>query len=156
MKKGERMEKVYRLVKDSHRVRTLHVGNARLPLVLSGDSSVPHPGIAIATTLLLEHFAGEHDAEVKARLLARPVSLYLQRFGDEWEITEAQLNDIIMCAFVEYRSVVESAREAYAIELVSGCRRDTLRSEQGMHNKTGPFIKLRPKWDKLSNAEHSK
>lgn len=119
--------KTYRLVYDSHRQRTLHVGNARLPLVITGDSSIPYTSISVAMAILLDHFEGEIDAEIKARLLARPVSLYLHRLGEEWEITEYMLNDYLMLTFVEFKTIVEDAKEAYAVELISGVRRDTLR-----------------------------
>jgi hypothetical protein len=119
--------KAYRLVKDSHRNRTLHTGSTRLPLVITSDSHVPYPGISVAFTMLLHHFEGEAEAEVKARLLARPVALALRRLGDEWTLTEAGLNDLIMLTMVQFKTAVDEAQCDYAVELLSSCRRDTLR-----------------------------
>ena len=117
---------------DNSRHRTLFVitkpaKKVRLPLPLNFDQRCHWPSLTIATALLLDHFAQEHDCELKARVLARAIVPAINRLGDCWTITEETLNDWIMSALVDARRAVEDCD--VIIDEIIGQRRDTLRHE---------------------------
>jgi hypothetical protein len=124
--------KTYRLSRDANHAYTLLVVNSgyvRLPMLISSDQRPAWPMLTVAMTLLLDYFDGEEQAELKATLMARALVHFLNRLGDTWTITEAELNNAVMTVLVTGKTVIDEVAEDICIEHVTGERRDTLRQE---------------------------
>ncbi len=122
--------KTYRLTRDARDACILHVFDgrtARLPMLIGSDLRPAWPMLTVATTLLLDYFEGEEQAEFKAQLMARALVHYLNRLGEEWTLTEAQFNDAVMSILVSGKTTIDDTANDLCIEYLGGRCRDTLR-----------------------------
>ena len=94
----------------------------------------------VATSMLLDYFAGEADAECKAWLLRRALGRKLSQIGAKklreygtknWTLTEGELSEMVADILVEAKSV-QTAAQQYAEEVIVleaiGQRRNTVRA----------------------------
>ena len=122
--------KTYRLTRDARHGFTLHITGdktARLPMLVTSDQYPAWPMLTVATTLLLDYFDAEEQAEFKAQLLARALVHYLNRLGEEWTLTEGQLSDTVMSILVSGKTTIDDTANDLCIEYLGGQRRDILR-----------------------------
>ena len=90
--------KTYILTLDRSQTYTLHVMGEKFrpPMLITSDLYPAWPMLTVAVTLLLDYFEGEEQAEFKAQLMARAFVRFLNRLGEEWALTEDQLNEAVM------------------------------------------------------------
>lgn len=122
--------RTYRLTRDASQAYTLHVidgTKSRLPIVIASDQRPSWPMMNVAMTLLLDYFDGEEDAEIKTVLMSRALVQFLNKLGEEWTLTQAELNDAVMDILVSLKMTVDETAHGVCVEYVAGCRRDTLR-----------------------------
>lgn len=123
--------KTYILTRDRSHAYTLHVMGEqfRMPLLFTCDQYPAWPLLTVAVTLLLDYFDGEEQAEFKAQLLARALVRFLSRLGDEWALTEQQLNEAVMTILISGRTAIVDAANDVCMEYLSAHRRETVRPE---------------------------
>ena len=123
--------KTYILARDRSHASTLHVmgGEFRMPILFASDQYPASPMLTVAVTLLLDYFEGEEEAEFKAQLLARALVRFLSRLGEEWMLTEEQLNEAVMTILVSGNAAIVDAANDVCMEYLVGHRRELLRSE---------------------------
>jgi len=114
--------KTYILTRDRCRVCTLHVMGEqfRMPMLITSDQAPQWPMLTVAVSLLLDYFDGEDEAEFKAQLLAGALVRFLNRLGDEWALTEAQLNEAVMTILVSGQAAIADAANDVCIEYLGG------------------------------------
>ena len=94
----------------------------------------------VATSMLLDYFDGEKDAECKSWLLRRALASKLSRIGAKrlnalgtknWTLTEAELSEMVADILVDAKSL-QIAAQQYADDVIIleaiGQRRDTVRA----------------------------
>lgn len=121
--------KTYILTRDRGHGCTLHVMGEtfRLPMLITSDQYPAWPMLTVAVTLLLDYFEGEEQAEFKAQLLAEALMRFLNRLGEEWSLTEDQLNEAVMTILVSGKAAIVDAANDVCIEYLGGHPRDTVR-----------------------------
>lgn len=121
--------KTYILTRDRGHAYTLYVMGEkfRLPMCVSSDQYPAWPMLTVAVALLLDYFDGEEQAEFKAQLLATALVRFLNRLGEEWALTEDQLNDAVMTILVSGKAAIVDAANDVCIEYLGGHRQDTVR-----------------------------
>ena len=121
--------KTYILTREGSSACTLHVMSEkfRLPLLITSDQYPTSPMLTVAVTLLLDYFDGEEQAEFKAQLMAQALVGFLNRLGEEWALTEDQLNEAVMTILASGKAAIVDAANDVCIEYLGGQRRDTLR-----------------------------
>jgi hypothetical protein len=124
-----RVMKTYILTRERGRACSLHVMGEkfRQPILITSDQYPAWPMLTVAVTLLLDYFDGEEQAEFKAQLMAGALVRFLNRLGEEWALTEAQLNEAVMTILVSGKAAIVNAANDVCIEYLVGHRRDTLR-----------------------------
>jgi len=124
--------KTYILTRDKSHAYTLHVMGEqfRMPLLFACDQYPAWPLLTVAVTLLLDYFDGEEQAEFKAQLLARALVRFLSRLGEEWALTEQQLNEAVMTILVSGRTAIVDAANDVCMEYIEAQRHDTLATER--------------------------
>ena len=116
--------KTYILTRDRSHACTLHVMGEkfRLPMLITSDEYPAWPMLTVSVTLLLDYFEGEEQAEFKAQLLARALVRFLSRLGEEWMITEEQLNEAVMTILVSGHTSIADAANDVCLEYLGGQR----------------------------------
>ena len=124
--------KTYILTRDKSHAYTLHVMGEqfRMPLLFACDQYPAWPLLTVAVTLLLDYFDGEEQAEFKAQLLARALVRFLSRLGEEWALTEQQLNEAVMTILVSGRTAIVDAANDVCMEYIEAQRHDTSATER--------------------------
>lgn len=124
--------KTYILTRDSSRACTLHVMGEkfRLPMLITSDRYPASPMLTVAVTLLLDYFDGEEQAAFKAQLMARALVRFLNRLGEEWALTEDQLNDAVMTILDSGKALLVDAANDVCIEYLGGRRCDVQRGPE--------------------------
>jgi hypothetical protein len=124
--------KTYILALDRSHTYTLHVMGEkfRLPMFITSDQDPAWPMLTVAVTLLLDYFEAEEQAEFKAQLMARALVRFLNRLGEEWALTEDQLNEAVMTILVSGKAAIVDAANDVCIEYLGGQRRETVRQER--------------------------
>jgi hypothetical protein len=114
--------KTYILTRDRSRAFTLHVMGEqfRMPMLITSDQSPQWPMLTVAVTLLLDYFDGDAEAEFKAQLLAGALVRFLNRLGDEWALTDAQVNEAVMTILVSGHAAIADAANDVCIEYLGG------------------------------------
>lgn len=122
--------KTYILTRDRNAF-TLYVTGEKfqLPLLITSDQNPAWPMLTVAVTLLLDYFDGEEQAEFKAQLMAGALVRLLSRLGDEWALTEDQLDEAMMTILVSGQAAIADAANDVCIEYLGGQRRDTIRQD---------------------------
>lgn len=92
----------------------------RMPMLITSDQAPQWPMLTVAVSLLLDYFDGEDEAEFKAQLLAGALVRFLNRLGDEWALTEAQLNEAVMTILVSGHAAIADAANDVCIEYLGG------------------------------------
>jgi hypothetical protein len=125
--------KTYILTRDRSHVCTLHVVGEefRLPMPITCDQYPAWPMLTVAVTLLLDYFDGEEQAEFKAQLMAGALVRFLNRLGEEWALTEDQLNEAVMTILVSGKAAIFDAANDVCIEYLGGT--------VGRYGSTGPL-----------------
>jgi hypothetical protein len=95
-------------------------------MLIARDMRPASPMMNIALTLLLDFFDGEEHAGAKATAMSRPLVQCLNRLGEEWKLTEAELSGVVIEILVAGKTAVDGDTE---VEYVTGQRRDTMRLE---------------------------
>jgi hypothetical protein len=123
--------KTYILTRDRSRAYTLHVMGEqfRMPMLFACDQYTAWPLLTVAVTLLLDYFDGEDQAEFKAQLLAGALVRFLNRLGEEWALTELQLNEAVMTILVSGRTAIVDAANDVCMEYLGTQQRIKLQSE---------------------------
>jgi hypothetical protein len=125
--------KTYILSRDRSHACTLHVMGEefRLPMLITSDQYPAWPMLTVAVTLLLDYFDGEEQAEFKAQLMAGALVRFLNRLGEEWALTEDQLNEAVMTIMVSGKAAIVDAANDVCIEYLGGTA--------GRYDSTGPL-----------------
>jgi hypothetical protein len=123
--------KTYILTRDRSHAYTLHVMGEqfRMPMLFTCDQYPAWPLLTVAVTLLLDYFDGEEQAEFKAQLLAGALVRFLNRLGEEWALTELQLNEAVMTILVSGRTAIVDAANDVCMEYLGTQQRIKLQSE---------------------------
>lgn len=126
--------KTYILTRDRRHASTLHVMGEtfRMPMRLTSDQYPNWPMLTVAVTLLLDYFEGEEQAEFKTQLLARAMVRFLSRLGEEWMLTEEQLNDAVMTILTSGHTAIADAANDVCLEYLGGQRRHMLLAETSL------------------------
>src|ERR1700757_149613 len=122
--------KTYILTRDRSHACTLHVVGEefRLPMPITSDQYPAWPMLTVAVTLLLDYFDGEEQAEFKAQLMAGALVRFLNRLGEEWALTEDQLNEAVMTIMVSGKAAIVDAANDVCIEYLGGTVGDTVQT----------------------------
>ena len=123
--------KTYILTRDRSHAYALHVMGEqfRMPMLFACDQYPAWPLLTVAVTLLLDYFDGEDQAEFKAQLLAGALVRFLNRLGEEWALTEHQLNEAVMTILVSGRTAIVDAANDVCMEYLGTQQRIKLQSE---------------------------
>ena len=122
--------KTYILTRDRTHACTLHVmgDNFRMPMLFTGDQYPACPMLTVAVTLLLDYFDGEEQAEFKAQLMAGALLRFLSRLGEEWALTEHQLNEAVMTILISGHAAITDAANDVCLEYLGHQGRETLQA----------------------------
>lgn len=120
--------KTYILTRDRSHGFTLYVMGERfrMPMLITSDQYPQWPMLTVAVTLLLDYFDGQEEAEFKAQLMAGALVRFLNRLGDEWALTETQVNDAVMTTLVSGQAAILDAANEVCIEYLDGRRHHAL------------------------------
>lgn len=91
-----------------------------MPMLITSDQHPHWPMLTVAVTLLLDYFDGEDEAEFKAQLLAGALVRFLNRLGDEWALTDVQVNEAVMTILVSGQAAIVDAANDVCIEYLGG------------------------------------
>ena len=98
----------------------------RMPMPITADQYPQWPMLTVAVTLLLDYFDGDDEAEFKAQLLAGALVRFLSRLGEEWALTDAQVNEAVMTILVSGQAAIVDAANDACIEYLAGRKHHTL------------------------------
>lgn len=117
--------KTYILTRDRSHACTLHVMGEkfRVPMLFASDQYPAWPMLTVAVTLLLEYFDGDQQAEFKAQLMSRALVRFLSRLGEEWALTEDQLDEAVMTILISGQTAIVDAANDICLEYLGGSPR---------------------------------
>ena len=123
--------KTYILTRDRSHACTLNVmgGEFRMPMLFAREQYPAWPMLTVAVALLLDYFDGEEQAEFKAQLLSRALVRFLYRLGEEWALTEQQLNEAVMTILISGHTAIADAANDVCLEYLGAQGREMPQAE---------------------------